>query len=99
MITASLDILPPITGRAYSEHNTQIAEDVGPAIENIMQESRNRVQDFYEKPHDEVIEVGVSIDGTWMKRGYMSKYGVVAAISCETGKILDFQIMSKLCDK
>ena len=45
-----------------------------------MQESRNRVHDFYEKPHDEVIEVGVSIDGTWMKRGYMSKYRVVAAI-------------------
>ena len=99
MITACLDLLPPITGRAYSEHNTQIAEDVGQVVENIMQESRNRVHDFYEKPHDEVIEVGVSIDGTWMKRGYMSKYGVVAAISCETGEILDFQIMSKLCDK
>ena len=34
-----------------------------------------------------------------MNCGYMSKYGVVAAISCETGEILDFQIMSKLCDK
>ena len=34
-----------------------------------------------------------------MKRAYLSNYGVVAAISCETGKILDFEIMSKLCDK
>ena len=34
-----------------------------------------------------------------MKRSRMSKYGVVAAISCETGEILDYEIMCKLCDK
>ena len=27
--TASTDMLPPITARAYSSHNKQIAEDVG----------------------------------------------------------------------
>ena len=64
-----------------------------------MQEACNRLHDFYEKPHDQVIDVGVSVDGTWMKRGYLSKYGVSAAISCETGEVLDFEIMCKLCDK
>ena len=96
---ASLDLLPPITGRAYSEHNTQIAKAVRPVIKNMMQESAHRLHDFYGNPRDEVICVGVSIDGTWMKRGRLSKYGVVAAISCETGEILDYEIMCKLCDK
>ena len=32
-----------------------------------------------------------------MKRCHMSQCGAVAAISCETGKILDFEIMSKYC--
>ena len=62
--TASLDLLPPITGRAYSEHNTQIAKAVGPVVQNMMQESAHRLHDFYGKPRDEVICVGVSIDGT-----------------------------------
>ena len=52
---------------------------------------------FYEEPHDQVIDLGVSVDGTWMKRGYLSKYGVTAAIACKTGEVLDYEIMSKLC--
>ena len=35
----------------------------------------------------EVIDVGVSMDGTWMKRGHSSQFGAVAAISCETGEV------------
>ena len=30
---ASLDLLPPVTGRAYFEHNTQIAKAVGPVVQ------------------------------------------------------------------
>ena len=85
-VTDSLDLLPPITGRAYSEHNKQIAEDIGPVTQNMLKEACNRLHDFYEKPHDQVIDVGVSVDGTWMTRGYLSKFGVTAAISCETSK-------------
>ena len=38
----------------------------------------------------------VSVDGTWQKRGFSSMNGVVVAISDE-GKVLDHQVMSKLC--
>ncbi|XP_047101460.1 uncharacterized protein LOC124720179 [Schistocerca piceifrons] len=39
----------------------------------------------------------VSCDGTWMKRGHTSLYGVSSVISVDTGKILDVQVMSKYC--
>ena len=40
---------------------------------------------FMKELHDQVIDVGVSVDGTWVKRDYLSKYGVSAAIACELG--------------
>ena len=36
-------------------------------------------------------DLAVSCDGTWMKRGHTSQYGV------DTGKVLDLQVMSKYC--
>ncbi|KAJ4438160.1 hypothetical protein ANN_14099 [Periplaneta americana] len=45
----------------------------------------------------DVINIGVSYDGTWMKRGHTSKYGLGLVIDILTGLVLDFEIMSKYC--
>ena len=37
-------------------------------------------------------ECGISIDGTWQKRGYSSHNGVVTAISLDTKKCLDVEV-------
>ena len=78
-------LLPPITGRAYSEHNTTIAEAVGPVVQKSCKKLAVVYMIFMKELHDQVIDVGVSVDGTWVKRGYLSKYGVSAAIACELG--------------
>ena len=39
----------------------------------------------------------VTFDGSWMKRGYVSKYGFAAVIDYNTGYVIDFVIMSKYC--
>ena len=42
-------------------------------------------------------DIGVSVDGTWQKRGFSSLNGVVAAISVNTGKVIDVEFFSKSC--
>ena len=42
-------------------------------------------------------ECGVSIDGRWQRRGYSSHNGVVRAISLDTRKCLDVQVLSGKC--
>ena len=44
-----------------------------------------------------VCKVAVSTDGTWQKRGYSSKIGVVFAISVMTGEIIDYEVKSLIC--
>lgn len=48
---------------------------------------------------DGIVDVAVSFDGTWVKRGFTSLTGVVFVISVDTGKVLDYQCLSKACQK
>ena len=40
-----------------------------------------------DKPLDEVLDVVVTVDGTWQKRGHSSLFGIVVAIAWKTGNI------------
>ena len=46
---------------------------------------------------DQIVDVGITIDGTWQKRGFTSMNGAVAAISIETGRLIDAEVMSRYC--
>ncbi|GBN27205.1 hypothetical protein AVEN_89836-1 [Araneus ventricosus] len=45
------------------------------------------------------VKCGVSVDGTWQRRGYSSLNGVVRAISILSGKVIDMEVMSQFCKK
>ena len=42
-------------------------------------------------------ECGISLDGTWQRRGHVSHNGVVTAISLDTKKVLDVEVLSDKC--
>ena len=44
---------------------------------------------------EENADVGVSVDGTWQRKGFSSTLGVVKAISIDSGKVLDVAIFFK----
>ena len=46
---------------------------------------------------DSISDIGVSVDGTWQRRGFVSLNGTVAAISIDNGKIIDVEIMQRHC--
>ena len=49
------------------------------------------------KPLNEVIDVIVTVDGTWQKRGRTYLFGVVVVIARVTGQVLDVEVLSKHC--
>ena len=44
-----------------------------------------------------IAKVGVTVDGTWQKRGHSSKMCVVFVISIDTGEVLDYNVRSLFC--
>lgn len=50
------------------------------------------------KDSDAPVKCGVSVDGTWQRRGFSSLNGCVTAVSIDTGKILDLEVMSQIVE-
>lgn len=46
---------------------------------------------------DTIVDIAVSFDGTWAKRGFTSLIGVVFVIALDTGEVLDYHVLSKEC--
>ena len=44
-----------------------------------------------------IFDTSVSSDGTWRKRGYASLNGVVTVVSIDTGKAIDYAMLTKKC--
>lgn len=43
------------------------------------------------------LDITVTFDGTWSKRGFTAIYGVMVVISWDTGRVLDAHVLSKFC--
>ncbi|GFU51042.1 uncharacterized protein TNCV_2757151 [Trichonephila clavipes] len=50
-----------------------------------------------EKKETGVLDITVSFDGSWQKRGYKSLYGIGVVIDLLTGLVIDYEILSKYC--
>lgn len=53
--------------------------------------------DKYNNDYDKPIDIAVSFDGTWHKRGHTSNYGVGCVIELHTGLVIDYCVLSKYC--
>lgn len=47
---------------------------------------------------DTVVNIPVSFDGTWSRRGYTANHRIGFVISAATGKVLDYKVISKVCN-
>ena len=43
------------------------------------------------------VDIPISFDGTWSKRDYTVNHCIGFVISAATGKVLDFDVISKVC--
>ncbi|GFV41657.1 uncharacterized protein TNCV_3628081 [Trichonephila clavipes] len=66
------------------------------ATERVAQENINAALSEI-KGSNSFTKCGISIEGTWQRRSYSSLNGCVSAISVDTGKILDIEVMTQYC--
>ena len=82
---------PPMAGNthdALSEKNGDVAMKVA---------KTSMIHAASELKQSEGSDVGVSVDGSWQRREFSSLNGVITAISINSGKILDCEILSRHC--
>ena len=79
---------------AYKKLHQATREVAVESMKTAAEKVRSNPNDETSKPK----EYSVSMDGTWQKRVHASHHGVVTAISVDTGKCLDVEVLSKICE-
>ena len=82
--TKVMNMPPPQTSRNFTklQYQKQLVND----------SMVNNAMTVKQACHNEPAECGISLDGTWQRRGNVSHNGVVTAISVDTKKCLDEEI-------
>ena len=97
-ISGFLGLPPPLTYRAFSDYNLSLNKIIQEAsIESQLSVSAPLHSLYDTKPND-IIDVTVTCDGTWSKRGFTALYGVVVVMSWDSGQVLDAVALSKQCN-
>ena len=96
-ISGFMGLPPPLTFRAFSDYNLSINKIIQEAtIESQHSVSAHLHSQYDTKPND-VIDVTVTCDGTWSKRGFTALYGVTVVMSWDSGQVLNAVALSKQC--
>ena len=86
--------LPPPT-QTYSTNMKLLAEQATTEARRSMQQAADEVKAIQGR------DIRVSVDGTWQRRGYSSKQGVVTVLSNlgqnESNKVIDTEVLSTFC--
>ncbi|KAK3910283.1 Dextranase [Frankliniella fusca] len=94
-----LEIMAP---KSWENHLQGLLSKSADFKKEVLDRSRQAVREAHmeEDPtiqNDDVLDICISIDGSWQMRGHASSNGLVAAVDVLTGLVLDFEIMSKYC--
>lgn len=72
----------------------------GQKLRNLLNAENDSDSDSDEETNQDdnnIVDVTVSFDGTWAKRGYTSLFGAFFVMSVDTGEVLDYHNFSKFC--
>ena len=89
----------PLIPRAspYAAHNKALLKATKEVCQESMSEAAKEIHTLKGKAEGEVADCGVSCDGTWQRRGFSSLNWCITAISMDTGKVVDVEVLSKFC--
>ena len=91
---ACIGTVPPFTRAMWTKHNKDISIKAYEVAKNNCVAAAENLHIVMGKPLDEVLDVVITVDGIWQKRGRTSFFDVVA-IAWKTGQVLAWEVLSK----
>lgn len=89
-----LNMPKPMTIKNFNNISSNLRDAAKVVAEKTMVDAIDELRTDRSEP---IIDIGVSVDGTWQRRGFSSLNGVVAALSIDNGKVVDIEPMSRYC--
>ena len=103
-LTCSQSVLYYPSQDTYTKLHHKISEASTKAFKEISKQSKEEICRAYQEvgvaPDEQgVLDIGVSYDGSWQKRGYSSHNGMGSVIDLLTGLPIDYEVLSNFCSK
>ena len=95
-ISGFMGLPPPLTYRAFSDYNLSINKVIQEATIESQLSASAHLHSLYDTKPNDVIDITVTCDGTWSKRGYTAFYGVSIVMSWDSGQVLDAVALSSV---
>ena len=97
-LCAFLDLPGPVAKKNYQRHCVKLHRAAKAVALDSMKQAADsvlasRVADNEDLPEN----IAVSTDGTWMRRGHASLYGVQTVMAWDKQKVIDVEILSRHC--
>ncbi|GFY11750.1 uncharacterized protein TNCV_1529421 [Trichonephila clavipes] len=94
--------MPTMERKTFAKGMYNLSGKNKEAKKNMLEMSRQTAREAHVKvdatlKNQEIIDVSVSYDGTWQKRGHISNLGLGIIIDIICGLVLDFEVLSKCC--
>ena len=80
-----MNLPPPVTWHGYSAYMEEIARTSLQQAQKIREAASEHLYDMHGVKKDDLLDITVTCDGTWSKRGFTAMYGVVVVASWEMG--------------
>lgn len=94
---AGINAPSPMHLRSFQDLGEKVHDASMEAARKVMRKAAEAVRQARGFGDNGLLDVCVTYDGTWHKRGHTSHFGVGAAIELETGLVLDFSVQSNYC--
>ncbi|GFW65509.1 uncharacterized protein TNCV_1776531 [Trichonephila clavipes] len=82
-----------LTKTDYKNQDAKLLKVVQEVAEKSMIKAASEIVEKKQNLSSDIVKCGISVDGTWQRRGYTSMNGCAAAISVDTGKVLDIEVI------
>ncbi|GFU15342.1 uncharacterized protein TNCV_954731 [Trichonephila clavipes] len=84
-----------LTKTAYENQESKLLKVVQKVAEESMIKAVTEIVEKKQNLSSDIVKCCISVDGTGQQRGYTSMNGCVAAISVDTGKVLDIEVICR----
>lgn len=82
---------------SFNEHTNAIFDASKKFSSAQKEKAIQKVREVHGVTGSETLDLAVSFDGSWQKRGHTSKHGIGAVIEQETGLVIDYHVLSSYC--
>lgn len=94
---SGMNVPPPMCLKSSQKIASKVHDAATKAASKVMQSAAQSVRKAEKSGDDELLDVCISYDGTWHKRGHTSHFGVGVAVELNSGLVIDYSVQSNYC--